>query len=138
MEKLKPCPFCGGEADCKSWDAGWDSRGDNIFAAMVGCPSCGASFELEHHGDDLLRDDDIEGETCHALEEQAAQLWNSRTGAKEPVAIITIDEEQLQRMVDEAVSTIIDCVELLAVADECDAADVDTDWAERIRKAVGE
>ena len=30
--------------------------------------------------------------------------------------------------------------ELLAVADECDAADVDgvTDWAARIRKAVGE
>lgn len=31
----------------------------------------------------------------------------------------------------------IDSDELLAVADECDAADVDTDWAERIRKAVG-
>lgn len=28
--------------------------------------------------------------------------------------------------------------ELLAVADECDGADVDTDWAVRIRKAVGE
>lgn len=34
----------------------------------------------------------------------------------------------------------VDLDELLAVADECDAADVDgvTDWAERIRKAVGE
>ena len=33
-----------------------------------------------------------------------------------------------------------DLDELLAVADECDAADVDMDidWAERIRKAVGE
>lgn len=31
----------------------------------------------------------------------------------------------------------IDLDELLAVADECDATDVDTDWAERIRKAVG-
>lgn len=32
----------------------------------------------------------------------------------------------------------VDIDELLAVADECDAADVDTDWAARIRKAVGE
>lgn len=32
----------------------------------------------------------------------------------------------------------VDLDELLLVADECDAADVDTDWAERIRKAVGE
>lgn len=34
----------------------------------------------------------------------------------------------------------VDLDELLRVADECDAADVDgvTNWAERIRKAVGE
>lgn len=34
----------------------------------------------------------------------------------------------------------VDLDELLAIADECDAVDVDgsTDWAERIRKAVGE
>lgn len=34
----------------------------------------------------------------------------------------------------------VDLDELLEVADECDAADVDgvTDWAARIRKAVGE
>ncbi len=32
----------------------------------------------------------------------------------------------------------VDLDELLAVADECDAADADTDWAARIRKAVGE
>lgn len=70
--ELKPCPFCGGEAGSKSEDVGWDYRGDNVFAATVGCTNCGVSFELEHHGDDLLRNDDIEDETCHALEEQAA------------------------------------------------------------------
>ena len=34
----------------------------------------------------------------------------------------------------------VDLDELLAVADECDAADADgsCDWSERIRKAVGE
>ena len=113
MNELNPCPFCGGEACCKSEDAGWDYRGDNVFVATVGCPNCGASFELEHHGDDLLRNDDIEDETCHALEEQAAALWNARA---------------------------IDCDDLLKVADECESADVDgvIDWAARIRKAVGE
>lgn len=112
MNELRPCPFCGGEACCKSDDAGWDYRGDNVFVATVGCPNCGASFELEHHGDDLLRDDDIEGETCHALEEQAAALWNARA---------------------------IDRDELLKVADECESADVDgvSDLAARIRNAAG-
>lgn len=34
----------------------------------------------------------------------------------------------------------IDCDDLLKVADECESADVDgvSDWADRIRKAVGE
>nr|DAG29379.1 MAG TPA: restriction alleviation protein [Caudoviricetes sp.] len=107
-EKLKPCPFCGSEAKVLRVGSG----------RVVKCQGCGVSTSF--------------------MAENPAEVWNRRSAAKEPVAIITIDEEQLQRMVDEAVSTIIDCVELLAVADECDASDVDTDWAERIRKAVGE
>lgn len=111
-KKLKPCPFCGGEADCISEDAGWDSRGENIWAVTVGCLSCGANIEVERRCDHLMRDDDIEGETCHALEEEVAAMWNARA---------------------------IDRDELLKVADECEEADVDgvVDWAARIRKAVG-
>ena len=110
---LKPCPFCGGEAGSKSEDAGWDSRGENLWFVEVGCMSCGANIEVERHCDHLLRDDDIEGETYHALEELAAAMWNARA---------------------------IDRDDLLKVADECERADVDgvTDWAARIRKAVGE
>ena len=107
-EKLKPCPFCGGEADSESWDAGWDCHGENVWFARVVCQSCGASFELEHHGDDLLRDDDVVGETCRALEEEAARLWNRRIKAKELVARLNISDEQVRRMVDEAVSAAID------------------------------
>ncbi len=77
-KKLKPCPFCGGEADCISEDAGWDSRGENIWAVTVGCLSCGANIEVERRCDHLMRDDDIEGETCHALEEEVAAMWNAR------------------------------------------------------------
>ena len=112
-EKLEPCPFCGCRAYIESEDAGLDSRGENLWLVEIGCVNCGASIEVERRCDHLLRDDDIEGETCHALEELAAAMWNARA---------------------------IDRDELLSVADECDAADVDgvTDWAARIRKAVGE
>lgn len=109
--KLKPCPFCGYEAYIESEDAGWDSRGENLWLVEIGCVNCGASIEVKRHCDHLLRDDDIEGETCHALEELAAAMWNARA---------------------------IDRDELLAVAVEAGAAIVDTDWAARIRKVVGE
>lgn len=89
--ELKPCPFCGGKAYSKSEDVGWDSRGENVYAAIVCCSNCGANFELEHLGDDLLRNDDIEGDTCHALEEQAAALWNMRA----------IDRDKLLRIAEE-------------------------------------
>lgn len=48
--------------------------------------------------------------------------------------------DNFEETIDDAaiVARAIDRDELLAVADECDAADVDTDWAARIRKAVGE
>lgn len=111
--ELKPCPFCGGKAYSKSEDAGWDSRGENLWLVEIGCVNCGASIDVERHCDHLLRDDDIEGETCHALEELEAAMRNTRA---------------------------IDRDELLKVADECDEADVYgvSDWADRIRKAVGE
>lgn len=114
---MKPCPFCGGEAELV-----------NIWDCLCGivCRSCGAAIrEVKKHPNDFRTRD------------EAIAAWNRRTAEKELVANVVIDEEQLQRMVDEAVSTIIDCVGLLAVADECDAAGIDTDWAQRIRKAVG-
>lgn len=48
--------------------------------------------------------------------------------------------DMLRRMeaVERKLKEKADRAELLNIADECDAADVDTDWAERIRKAVGE
>ena len=113
MTELKQCPFCGSEAKLIS-------RGSCNYVTCSNEDECWC------------------GMTCPvSTPEEAVRIWNRRTTEKELVANIVIDEEQLKRMCDEAVSTIIDCVELLAVADECDASDMDTDWAARIRKAVG-
>lgn len=38
MEKLKPCPFCGGEAEVKKKEFG-----DNTGYAFITCKSCEAS-----------------------------------------------------------------------------------------------
>lgn len=93
MSKLKPCPFCGGEAWSYSEDDGWNHLGENCYRAEVRCESCGAMFELHHHGDDLYTDEDDtpKGIRCHKLEEQAAGLWNSRT----------IDRDALLALADE-------------------------------------
>ena len=128
--ELKPCPFCGGEADCISEDAGWDSRGENIWAVTVGCLSCGANIEVERHCDHLLRDDDIEGETCHALEEQVAAMWNARAIDRDELLGIADDlEEEPDGLDDEYDSNILFAEDVLKFERE---------MAARIRKAVGE
>lgn len=83
------------------------------------CPFCGSEAKLISRGScnyvTCSNEDECWcGMTCPvSTPEEAVQIWNRRT---------------------------IDSDELLAVADECDDADVDgiSDWAERIRKAVGE
>lgn len=129
-EELKPCPFCGGEAKTKHYD-------DNS-SLIIYCPTCNKDLDLagESPGERWAADFEFAG-WSEEDDDAVIAAWNRRPAAKELVANIIIDEEQLQRMCDEAVSTIIDCAGLLAVADECDAAGMDTDWAQRIREAVG-
>lgn len=78
--KLKPCPFCGGEAASFSMDEGCNYKGENVYRAVAACQECGAGFEIFHLGDDLLTDEDdrADGMHCDALEAKAAALWNRR------------------------------------------------------------
>lgn len=114
MSELKPCPFCGCEAK-------------PVFRGSCNYVTCsnedGCLYGMRFHVDTPWK---------------AAHIWNLCAAAHELVESITADEGQLQQVVDEMVKIIIDSDEILAVADECDAADIDTDWAERLRKAVGE
>lgn len=127
--ELKACPFCGYEADCISEDAGWDSCGENLWRVDISCMSCGANIAIERRCDRLLRDDDIEGETCHALEELAAAMWNARL----------IDRDKLLRIAEE-----LDMDYFLPYRSYSDTLsteevlEFEREMAAQIRKAVGE
>lgn len=55
-KELKPCPFCGGEADCN--DSGCMQGG--VFKWAVECPECGV---ISH---------------CFDTETEAIEAWNTR------------------------------------------------------------
>lgn len=76
MDKLKPCPFCGGPALSFGEQGGVSWTGENEYRAFAGCGRCVVGFELTHVGDDLCDAADDEG--CAELERRARALWNGR------------------------------------------------------------
>lgn len=58
-EKLKPCPFCGGEAEMQPWKYNWKLDG---FIYDIVCLHCGCSFKASY---------------CETKEEAIAK-WNAR------------------------------------------------------------
>ena len=81
MEELKPCPFCG------SNDV---TVNDAYMHSYAQCRVCRAEGGFRYSHD------------------EAAAAWNRRTNAKELVAMINVSDEQVRRMVDDAVSAAID------------------------------
>lgn len=97
--ELKPCPFCG------SNDV---TVNDAYMHSYAQCRVCRAEGGLRDSHD------------------EAVAAWNRRTNAKELVARLNVSEEQVRRMVDEAVSAArnrraIDRDELLKIAEELEA-----------------
>lgn len=80
-EKLKPCPFCGSKSVtvCELYPSSY-----------ARCRACGAEGSLRDSHD------------------EAAAAWNRRTNAKELVVRLNVSDEQVRRMVDDAVSAAID------------------------------
>lgn len=64
--KLKPCPFCGGEAEIKR-RVGF---GFGIELAYVECTSCGAQTKM------------IDPSLKYCANDKAAELWNKREEEK--------------------------------------------------------
>lgn len=105
-EKLKPCPFCGGEAKTKHYE-------DNT-SLIVYCQTCSKGWNIKEEAPGERWASDFEFFGWDSEDDDAVvAAWNRRA---------------------------IDIDELLAVADECEASDMGgaSDWAVRIRKAVGE
>lgn len=90
MEELKPCPFCGSN-DVTMYEV--------YPSSYARCRVCGAEGGLRDSHD------------------EAAASWNRRTNAKELVAMFSVSDEQVRRMVDDAVSAVIDdCMEQIRKA----------------------
>lgn len=97
--KLKSCPFCGSN-DVTMYEV--------YPSSYARCRVCGAEGGLRDSHD------------------EAAAAWNSRTDAKGLVVRLNVSDEQVRRMVDEAVSAArnrraIDRDELLKIAEELEA-----------------
>ena len=67
MDELKPCPFCGGNADLEVYDGRY---GPFLYAA---CELCGASSKQFRVA---KGEDPWEGKAAR----QAASFWNRREG----------------------------------------------------------
>ena len=70
MEKLKPCPFCGGEAELQQgqWNRDGSMRG-YVFARCTNCKA--AARRVEYSAIEAHRGFD---------EQKASNLWNRRKG----------------------------------------------------------
>lgn len=71
MSELKPCPFCGGEADL------WSNEGRNGYFVRCECAVCGSKTKSFFMGPHLPLE---WGKTLEA--EMAREAWNRRINEK--------------------------------------------------------
>lgn len=93
-EKLKPCPFCGSR-DVDVLDAGGyvevlDACGDPYSFSLpyVHCNNCNADSKM-----------------CKSIDEAIA-AWNRRADKVKVVAQVSLDEDKLRQLVDEAMKNV--------------------------------
>lgn len=72
--KLKPCPFCGGQAKIIQTAHYYL---DHSEPAIVGCEKCGIYFNRMIHFDDLFHGMPTK-EEYKAADKEAIEAWNTR------------------------------------------------------------
>lgn len=108
MEKLKPCPFCGGEATVAD-DSG---RHGEMFSVWHQCPNDGGRFNRYGSVDALIIDTG-----WYDTREQAIEAWNRRAGECDSEALLSVCAE-----IDDAdVDGCIDWADRIrkAIGDDC-------------------
>ena len=68
--KLKPCPFCGGEASVNRMYREWDKQLYTVVS--VGCKSCGCYIDEPYRNNKELE----------VRESKIIQTWNRRDGGQ--------------------------------------------------------
>lgn len=73
MSKLKPCPFCGGEAE-------WNSAGESDFSYLVNGYASIRCFDCEAEIEPVwTKRGDYSKEEAERCEREAVKKWNQRT-----------------------------------------------------------
>lgn len=81
-EELKPCPFCGGEAESDSMQAFRELSSGNISDAVaVYCRDCGAQISI------------CKPDVPDITIEQVVGMWNTRTNPKPSAGFISLQME---------------------------------------------
>ena len=122
MEKLKPCPFCGGEAKTKHSDDG---------SLIIYCPTCSKDWNLNEEAPGERWSADFEFAGWDKEDDGAAiAAWNRRAIDRDELLRIADDlEEEPDGLDDEYYNNILFAEDVLKFERE---------MAARIRKAVGE
>lgn len=83
---LKPCPFCGGEAEIRHGGRGSVSK---PITSFIACKSCGA------------RTDQVEVDAEYSSDEEAMLLWNARTDTENTALPAAFAERIMRRFTKE-------------------------------------
>ena len=78
MDKLKPCPFCGGKAKMEQTCCGAESSSSVRLSFWIGCAKCGATAPGANGYININLSDSGELNPWHDDRESAIRAWNRR------------------------------------------------------------
>jgi Lar family restriction alleviation protein len=89
MEKLKPCPFCGGKAEFYGWSDKLIGNG-TVFNYRINCEKCNVSTPIARSIWDMNEDGEIvSNDDCR---KELLDSWNNRTDIINEEIANAIDE----------------------------------------------